>query len=93
MRIKQFTRYIMPVLYMVLFAYYMIASLLVGVIPALDAWLYVVYVVGFLVNALHFVLLLKNFSFKENSAFLSLCSFVNFVGTLCAVGGLIQLLW
>ena len=93
MKLKQLLLFVVPSLYMVLFAYYMIAPLFADVIPLLTVCLYILYVVGFLANGLHFILLLKDRAPKENSALLSVCSFVNFLGTLCAVAGLILILW
>jgi hypothetical protein len=93
MQIKKILRLIVPAVYAVLFAYYMIATLFVGVMPVLSVCLYILYVVGFLANGLHFVLLLKGRTPEENGALRSVCSFVNFLGLLCAVAGIILLLW
>lgn len=93
MQMKQLPRFIVPTVYMALFVYYMIASLFVGFMPVLGVCLYILYVVGFLANCLHFVLLLKGRAPEEKSALLSVCSFVNFLGTLCAVAGIILMLW
>ena len=93
MSIKQLPRFIVPTVFMALFAYYMVATLFVGVMPVLAVCLYILYVVGFLSNGLHFILLLKGRNPEENGALRSVCSFVNFLGTLCAVGGIILLLW
>lgn len=93
MQIKKIFRLVVPTVYMVLFAYYMVATLFVGVMPALAACLYVLYVIGLLANGLHFIFLLKGRTPEENGALRSVCSFVNFLGTLCAVAGIILLLW
>ncbi len=93
MQMKQLPRFILPTVFMVLFAYYMIASVFVGIMPVLSVCLYILYVVGFLANGLHFVLLLKGRAPQENGVLSSVCSFVNFLGTLCAVAGIILILW
>ena len=93
MKLKQFMRLLLPSVYTLLFAYYLIASLFVGIVPLLTVCLYIVYVVGFLANGIHVVLLLLGRTPAEDNPLLSVCSFVNFLGTLCLIGNVIMILW